>query len=312
MIHVHYRIALVFMLFCPSLSAIAQVNEAQLKTYLAAADKAETEDDYVSAMTSADSFARKANDVAAQAKINQSMGSHYFNIDADESIKYSQKAFRLFTTAGNKKDAALCLQNLAFVYVEKKKDYPEAMKYLKRTVNARMELQDTLSAANMLKYQAMVYGKMHDYKAGKASAAKAIHFFTIKNFTEGVAVSYLDLALVFEEERQYDSAIAYVLKAKEIWTAETRKAKYQNRIYGNNAALIRMYDKADNSTEAEAMIHENEAIDASKLYDVELMSFYKEARDFYARNKDKENAKIYREKYAVLLQKQKDEGKNIE
>ncbi len=152
------------------------------------------------------------------------------------------------------------------------------MKFTKRAITAHTERKDTLGMANMYKYQAMLYGKMHDYDNGKKAAAKAIQLFNSKNYTSGVAVSYYDLAVVYEEEREYDSSIALLLKAKEIWKQKSNEA---SRIYGNNTALVRVYTKANMLSEAEEMVQQNEAIDPKVLHYTEQLKFYKESKDFY-------------------------------
>ncbi len=312
MAQINYKTTLLLLFCLVSFGAMAQSTAEQLKKYTADANKAEDDEEYMAIMKSADSFAKKMNDVEGQATVARSVGNHYYNTDADECIKYLQKAFRLYSTAGNKKEATYCLQNIALAYEDKKKDYAEAMKYVRRAINARIELKDTMEMANMYKYQGYVFGKMHNFPEGKKSAAKAVQLYTIKNYQPGLAVTYRDLAIVYEEEREYDSSIALMLKAKAIWSTGENKTTYQSRIYGNNSDLVRIYTKDGKMEDAETLVHENEAINATDFQHTEVLAFYKEGRDFYSKNKDKDNSKIYKEKYADLRQTMKDKGANVD
>jgi len=283
----------------------------EVKRLITDAGKAGTEEEYLILMKRADSTARRADDLGLQAKVNQDLGNHYFATDADECIKYLQKAHSQFTSAGNKKAATICLHNIAFAYEDQKKDYENAMKFTKRAITAQTELKDTLQMANMYKYQCMLYGKLHNFKEGKKSADKAKQLYNAKNFRPGLAVTYRDLAILYEEEGQIDSSVAFMKMALDIWNSPELKSDNGSRIYGINSDLIRIYAKAKHPEDAEFMIYQNEQADASKLYDVEQLKFYKEAKDFLAKNKDKEKAKLYREKYNEQREKMKAEGKHV-
>lgn len=314
MVHRYAKLLICGICCFASYTTIAQkADDPQLQQYIDAASKTEDDDEYKAAMKSADSFARKTNNVEGQAVVSQVMGNHYYNSDPDECIQSLNKAYRLFTAAGNKKEATTCLQNIAFAYDEQKKDVPNAMKYTRRAINARREMGDTLGLANMLKYVALLYGKEKDYKKGKMYARQAVDLFNSKNYLSGVAVSYRDLAIVFEGEGEFDSSIAYMLKSKGIWTTVEKDAQVAPfRIYGNNTDLIRINTKAKYMDDAEALVHENEAMDAEKFHYTAVLNFYKEARDFYSRSKDKDNAKAYKEKYSDLRSKLKDEGIKVD
>lgn len=307
--NIYFKTILLFMLCIASLNAIAQSSDEQLEKYTDKAKTAANDEEFMAAMNSADSFTRKIKDVGAQAQVNEDIAHYFYERDADKCIEYMLKAFRLHTSVNNKKKASICLNNIAFAYEEQKKDIAEAMKYTKRAVIAHTELKDTLAMANMYKYQSMLYGKLHDYDKGKKSAVKAIQLYTAKNDNSGLAVSCYDLASVFEEERQYDSSIALLLKAKEIWKQNGNEA---SRIYGNNIALLRIYAKVNKMEEAEEMVQQNIALEAGEIHYSEKLKFYKESKDYYTKNKDKETAKIYKEKYSTLQDSLKGEGKNAE
>lgn len=284
----------------------------EVKRLMENASKAADEDEYLILMKRADSTARRAGDMGLQAKVNQQLGHHYYSIDADESIKHSQKAHSQFTAAGNKRQATMCLQTIAFAYDEEKKDYENAMKFTKRAITAHTELNDTLQMANMYKYQCYLYGKLHNFKEGKKSADKAKQLYNAKNYRPGLAVTYRDLAILYEEEKLIDSSIAFMKMALDIWNTPELKSDNGSRIFGINSDLIRIYAKAKQPEDAEFMIYQNEQADASKLYDVELLKFYKEAKDFLAKNKDKEKVKLYREKYSEQREKMKADGKQVD
>jgi len=301
------------LLVLPASYAYAQSPATdEIKRLMESANKAADEDEYLILMKRADSTARRAGDMGLQAKVNQAIGNHYYQTDADECIRYLQKAHSQFTSAGNKNEATTCLQNIAFAYEEQKHDYENAMKFTKRAITARTEMKDTLQLANMLKYQCFLYGRQHNFTEGKKSAAKAMQLFAAKDYQPGLAVTYRDLAILYEDENNYDSSIAWMKKALDIWNSPENKATCTDRVFGINSDLIRIYAKAKQPEDAEFMVYQNEQADASKMNDADLLKFYKESRDFFAKNKDKEKAKLYREKYNEQREKMKADGKNVD
>lgn len=298
------------MLLCvASFETSAQEVNIQLKQYLSEAQAATTGEAYVRAMEKADSFAKKISDVESQAKINRNLGGYYFDKDADKSISYTRKAQQLFMTSGNKKDAALCLNNIAFAYQEQKEDYKEALNYSRKAINAHTELNDTLGMANVYKFQAMLYGKLHEFAKGKKSAKKAIDLFKAKNHVMGMAVSYRDLAIVYEEEGEHDSAIAWMLRAKEIWNGLEHKENFKWRVYGINTDLVRMYAATDKDELSAQMIEENEAI-TGEIHYSEKIRFYKECKEYY-KKRDKDKASAYKEKYTTTRDSLKEAGVKV-
>ena len=276
------------------------------------AKKTTNEEDYLLLMKRADSAARRAGDMGLQAKVNQELGNHYFQTDADECIKHLQKAHSQFTAVSNKKEATICLHNIAFAYEDQKKDYENAMKFTKRAIMAQTDLKDTLQMANMYKYQCMLYGKLHNFKEGKKSAEKAKQLYNAKSYQPGLAVTYRDLAILYEEERLIDSSVAFMKMALDIWNSPENKSTYSDRVFGIHSDLIRIYAKAKQPDDAEFMVYQNEQADATKINDADLLKFYKESRDFFAKNKDKEKAKLYREKYNEQREKMKADGKHVD
>ncbi|MCF8448323.1 MAG: tetratricopeptide repeat protein [Taibaiella sp.] len=313
MAHLKLKAILLALLCTGAFSAIAQTGSAEIKNMIGQANQMADEDEYRQMMKSADSFARKVNNVEGQARVNQALAGHFYEKDADESIKYQQKAYRLLVTAGYKDEAASSLLNIATAYEEYKKDYDEALKFSKRALNAYVELKDTLGQANVHKYIGVLHGKMRNFDDAKKSVAKAVQYYTIKDNPPGLAVSYHNLALVYEEEREYDSSIALLLRAKDIWSKRPDNPNNAaSRIYGCNNQLIRIYTKAKKMSEAEAMVKENEPVDGTKFHYTGQFNFYKEARDFYTKNKDKENANIYKDKYNEMREGLKAEGKKVD
>jgi len=309
------RLKPLIFLVLPFTASYAHAQSAttdQVNQLIANANKSESEEDYLALMKRADSTARRAGDLGLQARINQDLGNHYFTTDADECIKHLQKAHSQFTSSGNKKEATTCLQNIAFAYEEQKHDYDNAMKFTKRAITARAEMKDTLQLANMLKYQCFLYGKQHNFAEGKKSADKAMQLYGAKNYKPGLAVTWRDLAILYEEEHNYDSSIAWMKKSLEIWESPEEKAGADSRIFGISSDLIRIYAKAGQPEDAEFMVYKNEQADASKMNNVELLKFYKESKDFYSKNKDKEKAKLYREKYNEQREKMTADGKHVD
>ena len=269
----------------------------------------------LSLLLSADSLAIAEKNVAAQAAITENLGYYYYTQAPDKSIRYAEKAYTLFITTGNNTRAAQCLHNIAFAYDEQKHNIPEAAKYAKLAIQARTALNDTLSMANMYKYLGYLQGKMHDFPVAEKNIKEAIRLFTLKKYMAGAAVSYHNLALVYEEEHKPDSCIANILFAKKIWIAENNDT---NRLFDANNILLRVYTAENRLTEAEQAFHDNESMmNGTAMQNMtrsayELLDYYKISQAFFSKKNDDKMVKEYVAKYATLKESMEKEGRHVD
>jgi tetratricopeptide (TPR) repeat protein len=298
---------------CTWLTANAQPPELLIKNMIGLANQESNDTAYLKIIKSADSLAQAIANPTIQARVNQAAAGHFYATDADKSIEYQQKAHQLYLTAGNKSEATVCLQNIAFTYEEQKKNYDEALQYAQKAIAVRIELKDTMEQANMYKYIAFLHGKMHNFEAAKQNGAMAVTLYTTQHYLPGLAVTYRNLALVYEEEKKYDSSVRLLQQAITIWQGNPENEHISGtRLYGCRNELIRIYTSMGKMKLAESEIQENMAVDASRFHYIQQLGFLKEARDFYTKKKDKSNAKFYTDRYATMANSLRAEGKHID
>jgi tetratricopeptide (TPR) repeat protein len=296
-----------------SLAVNAQYAEAEIKNFIGRANQEADDNVYIKIISSADSFARTVNSIVGRARINQAAAAHFYATDGNRSILYQQEAFRLYNEVPDKEGAATCLQNMAFTYEEQLNDYENALKFGLQALDARIEMKDTMEWANMAKYVSFVHGKLHNFEQAKFYAGKAMELYQLKSYVPGLAVTYRNLAIVFEEQKRYDSSIALLLRARAIWQTMPENTHICSfRIYGCHNDLIRVYTKAGKLKDAGDILAENEKTDGTVFHHTAQIGFLKEARDYYIRKKDKENTKIYTDKYNAMSKKLRAEGYKVD
>lgn len=293
---------LIVMLVAIAHVCIAQTDEVK-KILIDARQKSYPENAVM--VLRADSLAKATKDVAGQAAANNAAGGIYYSRDADKAIMHLQKARDQYTSLNNKKMAAYCMQNIAFAYEEQKNNVPTALDYTRKALQLRAELKDTMEQANMYKYQAYLLGILQNFTAAKKSAWQAIALYKAKNFGMGVAVSYRDLATVYEEERKTDSCIYYYLKAKATWKEANGEI---SRIYGWNNDLLRIYTAGNKLPEAGEIFAENEAIDATGFYYTDKLNFYKVSNMYFAKSHDDKMATKYMVKANNMIDSLRQKG----
>ena len=279
-------------------SIVAKATEQSKKPYFRGLTDSK---DPVPLYTAADSLARATGNIPARAVINEGISLCYYLKDADKCVKYYLTAYDLFNEAGLKMRAAQCLHNIAFAYEEQKSNTAAALKYTLRAIQARTELKDTLNVANMLKYAGYLEGKMHDFRTAKAHVAEAIRLYTLKKTMSGAAVSYHDLALIYDQEHNPDSCLASILTAKNIWISQTPKDT--SRIFNANNIMLRVYTSQNTLKDAAAAFNENKALvstdamqDTRRVF-MDILDYYKNSSAYFDKKSDPKEAKEYLAKY---------------
>ncbi len=134
-------------------------------------------------------------------------GNSFYNTNPDKCIQLLDSAATLYKLANNKKQQVYCIQNIAFTYSEKKDDYLRSISYIMKAISIWKELKSIKGEANLLKYLGMLQGKLRYFDEAKTSINNAIRLFNLAEYKAGVAVSYYDLALVYENEGLIDSCL---------------------------------------------------------------------------------------------------------
>jgi tetratricopeptide (TPR) repeat protein len=265
-------------------------------------------DSILKALIAEDSLAKISGDKDRMGMAKAKLGNYYYNKSPQTSIDYNKAAADLFMKAKNKPWTALSYQNVAFAYEEGLSNYREALKYVEKALPIWREIKDTMGEANILKYQGLLYGKIHEFSKAKVAINQAIIKFRSKNFEQGVGVCYYDLSQVYFEMGNIDSCMAYLFKAKTIY----KKNKESARIFLLNNKLMGIYINNDDYLTAKDIFDENEKIAAtSDIYGEHLLEFYSISEITLKRTNFLDKASAYEKKYSDLKQKLEQQGIKI-
>lgn len=224
---------------------------------------------------------------------------HLYELNPDSTINLLKKSSLLFLKEGRYKDAATCLQNIAFTYEEKQKKYHEAIGYSLTSIYYWNMLKDSIGAGNIYKYLGLLYGKIGKVNLAVANVNKAIDYFTPTHFERGIAVCNYDMALIYFESNKIDSAIYYIQLSKEKW----KEFNDSKRIFGINNKLINFYFKKKNLKYAQQILLENQASieKNADFYWKDKLDFYENAKQFYTLKKNDKEKIHYNNLYTNLI-----------
>jgi tetratricopeptide (TPR) repeat protein len=151
----------------------------------------------------------------------------------------------------------------------------------------------------------MLQGKKEEYTKGVETIRKAITLFENNNFKAGIAVSYFDLALLYDNASQIDSSIFYFEKNKAYF--ETKLDTF--RIFLVNNKLFESYLKKQNLASASKIYEYNLKLEkSSRVHWQHLIDYYRISMDYY---KLVDNSELYdfnEEKYKQLSKELKEQG----
>jgi len=232
-------------------------------------------------------------------------GNSFYDSNPEKCISLLDNAAILYAQLENKKQQAYCYQNIAFTYYEKLENVDSAITYVDKAVSIWKETQDTLKEANLLKYLGMLYGEKGDYSKGVETIRKAITLFENNNFKAGIAVSYFDLALLYDNASEIDSSIYYFERNRAYF--ETKRDTF--RIFRVNNKLFESYIKKKNFISASEIYECNLKLEkSSRVHWQHLIDYYRISMDYY---KLVDNSELYdfnQEKYNQLSAKLIEQG----
>ncbi|OFX16522.1 MAG: hypothetical protein A2033_05545 [Bacteroidetes bacterium GWA2_31_9] len=248
----------------------------------------------------ADSLANALNDTLRIAKVNQLLASKYYRHKPKECEKYYEIAYRNFMLVKDTVNAGYCIQNIGFAYGEQLNEYEKSAKYIERAYSLWIEKRNVFQQANLKKYLGICYSKLQNFGKAKADILEGIDKFYSIYDTSGVAVCLYDLSIVYEEEKNLDSAIFYQQKSKEYWY----KKKDIGRLFAVNNNLFLNYIHIGNKVKAEMYYNENvEFLKNMYMSSILTLYFYNNCITYFTILNDTGNVFFYNEK----LQRYKDD-----
>lgn len=225
------------------------------------------------------------------------IGLSFYESEPLKFIEFMDSAATLYAVSNNKKQLALCYQNIAFVYQEKILDLKKSEEFAIKSINFWHEINDTLKEANILKYLGLIQGELGKFAEAKSNIKSAIVKFNSKNFLAGVAVSYYDLGLVYEQEEQFDSCIYYLNLNKSFFESKHDTS----RIFNVNNRLFHNYVTTKKFEEAKDIYMSNFLFEkSSKVRWNQKLDFYQFSQVYFFNINNEEMSKIYLNKYEIL------------
>ena len=120
---------------------------------------------------------------------------------------------------------AFTLQNKGFLLDEQDGDFENALVYMDYTIPIWQTLDNVSMEANLHKFKGQLFGKLYRFVEAKQSIQYAILLYQTKNQLSGIAVTYYDLAIVYNFEEKTDSSRYYIHLASDFWenTSDTSR-----------------------------------------------------------------------------------------
>ena len=206
-----------------------------------------------------------------------------------------------------KKEISSCIyeiQNEGFLLDEQKCKYDSSRIQIEKALSVWQHINDTPNQANLLKYLGYLNGRLGYFHLGKIQISKAIELFTSKNMDYGVAVSWFDLAKVYEFENKIDSALFFTTKALNYW----KQKNNLKRIVGLNNNLINLLTKAKKSKYIDSLIMENSLyLLKEKIYWRDELDYYFTSFKYFEKTKEKEKKKKFLSLYLLKMSELKKE-----
>ncbi|MBS1773237.1 MAG: hypothetical protein JST82_10265 [Bacteroidetes bacterium] len=275
---------------------------------LDSASRRQKEDSYLSYLEKAAQLATDIEDYYGNALANQRIGSYYFSRDAHKAIAYQKKASEYFFKAEDAKMVAICMHNIGFIYDEQLHNTDSAIEAIDAAIYLHKKLRDTLEFANMCKYKGALVARKGDFTEAKRLINKAILYFGYKDYKQGIAVSWYDMAFVYVDAMQMDSALYYAKQAKAFWKTNNTPS----RVFGINNSLVEWHMKLHKSPHGDNtipdLLQENEDIlKTENIYWKDRSQHYKNAAR-YAHQTKAPRETWYREANQHLMDSLKAKG----
>jgi len=235
----------------------------------------------------------------------RNLGGSFYNTNPEKCIELLDSAAKLYRLLNEKRQQAFSYQNIAFAYNENLDNVDSAIVYIEKAVPIWIEIQDTSNQANILKYLGMLQGKKGEYSNGINTIRKAIALFDSCNFQSGIAVSYFDLALLYDNANQIDSTIYYLNRNKAYF--ETQQDTF--RVFLVNNKIFESYLKNENYSSASEIYKSNLTLEnSSRVYWQHLIDYYSISMKYFKLVDNSELYDLNQEKYKQLSAKLTEKG----
>jgi len=236
------------------------------------------------------------------------LGSSFYETNPEKCISLLDHAAIFYNQSDNKKQQAFCYQNIAFAYYEKLENIDNAITYVNKAISIWKDIKAPLKEANLLKYLGMLYGERGSYSKGVETIRQAITLFENNHFKAGIAVSYFNLAVLYDHASKIDSSIYYFKRNKAYF--EIKQDTF--RIFSVNNKLFESYLKKKNFISAAEIYDYNLSLEKSnRVHWQHLIDYYRISMNFYKLTNNSELYDINQKKYQQLSKKLTEQGRII-
>jgi len=235
----------------------------------------------------------------------RNIGTSFYETNPEKCIKLLENAANLYERLEQKKQQAYCYQNIAFAFNEKLDNIDSSIKYIEKAIPIWIEIQDPINHANILKYLGMLQGLKGQYVNGIETIQLAIALFEKGNFKAGIAVSYFDLAVLYQNSNQIDSSNLYLGKNKAYFETkmDTGRIFAANNKLFENSLKIKDYGTASEIYEYNLKLEKS-----NRVYWQQLIDYYRISMKYFKLVDNSEFYSLNQEKYRQLSEKLTQQG----
>lgn len=187
-------------------------EKTDLKTALDYADKAKA-------------TALKLNDKKAYADALLIIGKIYTDLGDDKkSADLNYEALRIFDKLNDQEGTSRALNRIGYVYFEQG-NFPKALEYCTQSLEIAREIDDQVGIARGLNNIAACYGVMGNLEQCEYYIRQALAISSRLGQKLMTGIKILNLGLLLQDSKKYDSAYIYLQKAATIFTDQNNIPK---------------------------------------------------------------------------------------
>jgi tetratricopeptide (TPR) repeat protein len=247
-------------------------------------------------------YAQDSTRFAAKAHGYEQEALQVYSTKPDTAIDRFKQAADLYKIAKNKKAAAICIQNAAYVHEAYRKDNYKAMELGKEAIALWKQTSDTKSTADAYRFLAAQHVKMNDNLNAMKRSDTAINYYTKLGDNGNIATVNMSLVSLYEGQKNVDSAAKYAMKARE---AGEKVKNSDSTMFHIDNALFRIYTVGNRKDEAKKMFKKlSKKVKKNSVPKADKLNFYYYAWVYHNKLNEAEEAAAYKKEYDELKKQQ--------